>query len=367
MKIIVDARTMGSSPSGVGIYAYNFLKELINKEYSIILLTDISDSKQMKQMEQLGVLVICYGRKVYQSTEVFKYFKFVQAKLYEFQPDLFWEPNAIIPIKIKGYHGKIMITVHDVFPISHGEYFNWKYRMYFKTGIKKTIQQTDSIVYNSLETKQMTEFYLKKAVEKQSLLGYLIIEDKQNSNNSSNHYDNPFFLYVGNMEKRKGVDLLLKAYLQYCNEGGEKALYLAGKMRESDINDLMNKTVKECKKLHYLGYVEEDEVVELYKHCSCFVFPSKAEGLGVPVIEAMEFGKPIIASHLSIFEETVGDCINYFKLGTEAESINQLCLRMKDYSENLDIEQYKRVRMKFSKNQLGEKFREFVNRIVNKE
>ncbi|MGN6711818.1 glycosyltransferase family 4 protein [Anaerocolumna jejuensis] len=364
MRIVIDARSMGSRPSGVGMYVYNFIKELMKFDFKIILLSDVEISSQIQELKLCNLAVYCYGKPVYQNREVMKYFKYINEKLIELQPELFWEPNALIPINIKGFKGKIAITIHDIFPITHSNYYSQIYRFYFTYSIKKAIKQADAIIYNSMETKDKTETLYKKAKNKMSLLGSVIAKDKKLIENENNvqHYE-PFFLYVGNIEKRKGVDLLIKAYLQYRRDGGKKALYLVGKMRETDLERLINKAKQECQAIYYLGYIEEKEVDELLGACSCFVFPTKAEGFGLPLIEAMEYNKPIIASNLTIFQEIAENCINYFELGND--EVHQLYLKMFNYTDEVNTIKYTDVKNRYLGSKLGLLLSDFFKKIAD--
>ena len=125
MKIAVDARTMGSSPSGIGMYTYNFLCEFAkDPETELILISDVDTSEQMQEMKRLGIPVYLYGKQVFRSAEVFRYFTFVKQMLKEIQPDIFWEPNNLLPKKMTGYRGKSVLTVHDIFPVTTPQYFS---------------------------------------------------------------------------------------------------------------------------------------------------------------------------------------------------------------------------------------------------
>lgn len=127
------------------------------------------------------------------------------------------------------------------------------------------------------------------------------------------------------MEKRKGVDLLLKGYRRYRELGGTKELILAGKMQEDDIDSLLKQTMAQTKGITYLDYVTHDKKHQLFADCSCFVFPSKAEGFGMPLIEVMKFGKPMIVGNLDIYDEIIGQHGDRFDLnGTEQHQIDNL-------------------------------------------
>ena len=140
MKIAVDARTLGSRPSGVGMYLNDFLKVLMKyREFEFVLLSDVAESEYIRYFMEKGIPVITQGKAVYRSAGVYSYFSFIQKQLNEIQPDLFWEVNTIIPIRLKG-NFKTMITIHDMFPIEYVEYFGIVYSLYFKHNLAKTLR-----------------------------------------------------------------------------------------------------------------------------------------------------------------------------------------------------------------------------------
>lgn len=370
MKLLIDARSLGSHPSGVGIYLYDFLKELIRKDsFEITLLSDVAISSEMQWLAQQNIPIITYGKPIAQSAGVFQYFKFIQDSLDYYQPDLFWEPNNLIPIPLRRFTGKIMVTIHDIFPISQPEHHGFLYPKYFRYGMKQTLKQADLITYNSVETKHETEKRFPGAKDIAHMVSYIIV-NKPDLSDAPVTPDilfpkvkvdgEDFFLYIGNLEKRKGTDLLLKAYAKYRSLGGKKKLYLGGRIREAEIQQLFDHIQEKVPDIVSLGYVGSEEKNALFRYCSGFLFPSRAEGFGIPVIEAMHFNKPILASNLSIFHEIAGDAISYFDCsGTEEEQIRNLAEAMLQL-KSADLEAYSTVTRRYLPNQLGADFCDFI-------
>lgn len=326
LKLLIDIRSLGRTPSGVGIYAYNFIKALNTYEdVQIDLVSDVAESKQINELMKLERTTLhLYEKTVSKTFAVVGYFKYVQKIIYKVKPDFFWEVNNLIPIKLKNPYGKKIVTIHDMFPLYMRECYGKIYPSYFKYGIRNTLRQVDGIIYNSEETKKETEKYFPKAREIQGIILYIIIESK----NNLEIIDKNYFLYIGNLEKRKGTDILLKAYREYRKSGGTKKLLLAGKFRESDVEELYHQIKKENGGLEYLGYVEDSEKEQLLAECSCFVFPSRAEGFGIPIIEAILKNKPIIITDLSIFKETIGDLSGMVHLDDNAvENLTKAMLK----------------------------------------
>ncbi len=365
MKIAVDARTLGSRPSGVGMYLNDFLKELIKyPEFEFVLLSDVAESEYIKYFEKQGVEVRTQGKATYRSAGVYGYFAFIQKQLNEIQPDIFWEVNTVIPIRLKGSF-KTMITIHDMFPIEYVEYFGRIYSMYFKYSLKKTLKYTDMILYNSEQTRKTTEKIFPNAKKIAHCNAYIIANPHKAKYETA---DKGYLLYIGNMEKRKGVDLLLKAYPRYRQLGGEKKLILAGKMQEEDIRQLLEQTMQATPGIEYLDYVTHEKKHQLFANCSCFVFPSKAEGFGMPVIEAMKFCKPILISNLDIYDELIGPCVNEFDLnGSEHTQIENLAQAMLQFHSDVCTQTYKEVVEQFAPAKLGNIVRTFIEENVGTE
>lgn len=370
MKLLIDARTLGSHPSGIGMYTFDFLKELIkDSRFEITLLSDVATSSEISFLAKQDVTIVTYGTEVTQSIGILKYFKFIQDSLDYYQPDLFWEPNNLIPMKLKRYSGKIMVTIHDIFPITQPESHGFIYSKYFQYGLSQTLKQADLITYNSIETKLELERAYPQAKDISHLVSYVIVNkpdvtvqpvspDVLFKDVKIDGQD--YFLYIGNLEKRKGADILLRAYKKYRDMGGEKMLYLGGKIRENDIHELYDDIRSSTQGLISLGYVDAEQKDALFRHSSGFLFPSRAEGFGIPIIEAMHYNKPILASNLSIFQEIMGNAISYFDLNTtydqQVQNLADAMLRLK----SADLDAYRSVINRYLPEQLGKDFCDYI-------
>lgn len=348
-KILIDARSMASTPSGIGMYLYNFLKELVNyKNFKITLITDVIESDEIKYFQNLNIDIISYGSKVTNSFKVFSYFKFLKKELTNLNPDIFWEPNFIIPINLK-FKGKTIITIHDIFPITHPKFYNFKYRIYFNFFLKKTLKKVDYILYDSKTTKNSVEKWNPKIKNIKSSITYIIIDFESIQIKNT---DKGYFIYIGNLEFRKGTDLLIDAYKLYRANGGKKKMYIVGKLKDKEIKEKM----KNSDGIKYCGYIDKKQKNKLLNESSCFIFPSRAEGFGMPVIEAMHYNKPVIASNLEIFKELIGNNVNYFKLEKKYDnSVRNLASIMASYKKN-NNEENKKISKKYSSESLIKKF-----------
>ena len=129
---------------------------------------------------------------------------------------------------------------------------------------------------------------------------------------------------------------MLNSFLKYCESNGNKKLILAGSIREKKIEKKISYLKKRCEqKFDYLGRVSEEEKQQLLKNCSAFVFPSRAEGFGIPPMEALLYNKPIILSNLDVFKEIYGNIPIYFNLGNNASDNLYKILTSFKYNEKI--------------------------------
>jgi glycosyltransferase involved in cell wall biosynthesis len=119
----------------------------------------------------------------------------------------------------------------------------------------------------------------------------------------------PYVLFVGRLQARKNVVRLVRAFDLYRRRtGSETKLLLAG--RRAATSDGIDATIAELGLEHHVveaGYVKSHDLPALYSAARMFVFPSLWEGFGIPVVEAMACGTPVIASAVTSLPEVAGD------------------------------------------------------------
>ncbi|MBV8727084.1 MAG: glycosyltransferase family 4 protein, partial [Candidatus Eremiobacteraeota bacterium] len=122
-------------------------------------------------------------------------------------------------------------------------------------------------------------------------------------------FELPYILFVGEFEERKGIDILLAGVARLPSDlRSNAAVVLAGEPRgaqrfESDVP------------IAILGHVDDTTLGALYRNATVFVYPSRYEGFGLPVLEAMAHGAPVIASNAGGIPEAGGNAARYFESG----------------------------------------------------
>ena len=143
--------------------------------------------------------------------------------------------------------------------------------------------------------------------------------------------------------------------------GGNKKLKIAGSIRDTKIERLINNEILNSnKRIEYLGYVDRNKKEELIQKSSALIFPSYIEGFGIPPVEAIAKGKPIIVSDINIFKEILQDDANYFSISNDFDkNVLNLYKVMNDFKNN-DLQKSKKILEKYNSKTLTKKLADFI-------
>jgi glycosyltransferase involved in cell wall biosynthesis len=132
----------------------------------------------------------------------------------------------------------------------------------------------------------------------------------------------PYMFYPANFWRHKNHQLLFASYGIFVSNNPEKRLDLVLTGTLDDTQKELRKQVK-CMglehRVHFLGYLNEDELISVWKKCLFLIFPSLYEGFGIPVLEAMQFGKPVLCGNTTSLPEVAGSAALYFDPRKPAE------------------------------------------------
>jgi glycosyltransferase involved in cell wall biosynthesis len=316
MRIGIDARSVLKQRTGVGNYTYNLIKNLsrIDRENSYILF--YSHHKNVRSA------IPKFDNPNFQS----KFIRFPNKLL-----NLMWGTLRIPKIdwlvgEVDVYHspnynlnmlgkGKSLMTIHDLNFFAYRKYSISSARWHYAFKIKSYARQVDAITVVSESTKREVLRYLEVPEAKVHVVynGYSPIfrplEQSENTRRILEKYNikGKFILFVGTLEPRKNIQGLIRAYHQ-CKAKDDFLLVLAGgKGWKYKHFFRLVENLKLENRVVFTWYVPDTELPALYNQASVFVYPSLYEGFGIPPLEAMACGLPVIVSNTTSMPEVVGD------------------------------------------------------------
>jgi glycosyltransferase involved in cell wall biosynthesis len=236
--------------------------------------------------------------------------------------DLYHSFHSYLPIFVPE-GPKVVVTIHDLFALNDPGFFS-KYgplaciaRLHFRKLIQRSVRRADAIT-------TVSEYCRKEIVSSFSGVGDKVrviynasglAKNGTGGSGLTKIVDKEYLLYVGNCRSYKNIDVLIDGYhrfLQSQNRTTALGLVIAG-------NDSYHVVKAKARRvgidqhLTFLRNPRDEEIESLYANAQAFVMPSKFEGFGIPVIEAMSFGVPVICSDADALVEIAGGAALIFR------------------------------------------------------
>jgi glycosyltransferase involved in cell wall biosynthesis len=320
MKIAIDTIPLLSPLTGVGYYTYQIAKALREIDsthefayfYGYYSPNLISPGEHPKSFYRLKEAV----RKVPFLGTAVRNFKDWGNYLSSRQFDLYFEPN-FIPLKMPAKR-----TVVTVLDFSFARFPEWHSKdkvRYFRKHFWKKISRADRIIVISdfIKNEAIHSFGFPEDQLTTIHLGFdqsiFRVYPREDLLAVKNKYRLPenFILFVGSIEPRKNLQNLLRAYMD-LEESVRKELKLVLVGFKGWENEEIVSFIKKLKSdVFYLGYVPEVELGKIYNLAKLFVYPSLYEGFGLPPLEAMACGCPVVVSNAASLPEVCGDAAFY--------------------------------------------------------
>jgi glycosyltransferase involved in cell wall biosynthesis len=318
MKIGIDARFFGVAGKGLGRYTEKLIQGLESSEtdhtYEIFLTPEGFENYTPKSARFQKVLV------------TYRWYGFAEQFLYPFflyrrGLNLMHFPHFNVPLL---YRRDFVVTIHDLillhYPTQKASqrslWWYWvKYALYKKV-IASAIRRAQQILvvsdftYQDVVTvypfaKEKTQV-IKEGVDQHCLWQspQVVEEYKKNlwQRAARKQGDAPYALYVGNAYPHKNLEM----FLQLASAVPEQDIVLVGK--PDYFYNRLQDTVKELgvTNIYFVGGVTEEELAVLYRGATVYVFPSLYEGFGLPPLEAMQHGVPVLAANTGSLPEVLG-------------------------------------------------------------
>ena len=230
---------------------------------------------------------------------------------------LLWSPANTGPLMVR----QQALTIHDLSPLEHPEWFQGSFATWYRLFLPILIRRVHNVFTPS-------EYVKQKVIQRFGVGNVTVTRNGVNGsffhpNAHQVMFDVPkyYVLFVGTLEPRKNLNLLLQAWSEVSKDFKEIWLIIVG-VHGSVFKPLNISQAVE--RVRFLGYVEDEVLAGLYANATLFVLPSQDEGFGLPVLEAMASGTPVIVSDRGALPELVGDAGLIFCLAHPAGLSNAL-------------------------------------------
>ena len=319
MKIVIEVQALCTpTPRGIPIYTIQLVKSLLKRNVYDYSLTLFDKGQERNNRQYIERYFGNYNVNVFEcNSESYAtlinsdaiYNSMSYNELTGACGDVFHFPNLMpIPTKL---NGKMIVTVHDVMPITLPEFFPESTNVRFKECWDKLLDIEPTIVTDSFSTKK--DIY--------EISGYTNVHVVPLGFNEQDcFYDNqpdvvrglnissPYIFYCGGIDMRKNILRIVEAFDEVKKSFPNLSLVLAGApyANAEPIMKMLEKR-KTDSSIIYLGYISDEHKRILSSNAQAFMFPAIYEGFGLPILEAMACGCPVITSDVSSMPEVAGD------------------------------------------------------------
>ena len=308
MTLGVDIRMFNAS--GIGTYLQNLLPEL-SWDFDLVMIGHPSEKD------------LPYGQVIPTNIPIYSLGELRKLSALVPPCDVFWSPHYNVPwlpIRAK----KRLVTIHDVFHLAFFNTLSLQQKLYAYLMFRKAVRWSAGIITVSYFSQAEITKHLKVDSERINVIPngvnhalYNMTEDESKQQRVRQRYQLPdrYILFVGNVKPHKNLLTLVKAFAALpANEDyhlvivGKKEGFITG---DTELHDFIGRDEKLASRVVFTGFVEEDDLPVLYTLARLFVFPSYYEGFGLPPLEAMACGCPVLASDRASMPEICDDAAVY--------------------------------------------------------
>ena len=304
--VVIDTTVLEQSKTGTAVYVNNLIKAIDEIHPEDLCILPVKGPRRRCQN-------ITLFRAVNFLVELFWLHIRLPLFLKRHKVDLLHMPAITAPIYSPC---PVVVTIHDAHFMTHPQERDRVWMTYIRIAIKITIKKANLILTISNYAADDIEKILKAKSERIRVVhlgvssrNILLLDE-----NFGLDFE-PFLLFVGSTMFHKNVHTLVEAFALLVQDSpfSRYNLVICGVAAEghSRVLDAISRNALEDK-VHFIGFVSESRLSALYKNAALFVFPSKAEGFGLPPLEAMSQGTAVAASDASCIPEILGAAADYF-------------------------------------------------------
>lgn len=310
MKIGVTAEALNKNGAGIRTYTYNLIKCLNEYSSHQLYLLEYENDNVFPKLPRIII-----PNPLSKISNLYLWHPYLTKKLNDgnYDLDIVHSLNQG-PSFLRLKKQKYVITIHDILPLVYPRLRPLKVYLTYKALLKKTLQNADMVIASSYSTKEDIIRIIKIPAEKIRVV-HLGVENRFNPAGSAEDcariakygINSNYILYVGGLAAHKNIPCLIKSFYLLKTKGHTHKLVIAGTKRwkYEDIFSLVEK-LGLAHDVVFTGYLPDEDLPSLYRKADLFVNPSLYEGFGLPTLEAMACGLPVVTSNTSSFPEVTG-------------------------------------------------------------
>ena len=308
MKVALELQPCCGKRSGIGTYVYELARHLKNqdglefvgnlfnfrgREDTSSILSGVTMPIRENRLFAYGVyrrlwdlLPLDYGRAFPGGADLTVFF------------------NYVVPPRGAG---KVMTTIHDMTYLRFPETVAARNLRRLNSGVARSVEQSERILTVSEFSKREIVELLGVSADKVSVV--YNAPSVAGGAVTARKYAEPYILYLGTIEPRKNLVRLIRAFelLKKEQDLPHKLIIAGGNGWNYETIYRAAEKCSASEEIIFTGYVGDEDKKGLYQYASAFVFPSLYEGFGIPPLEAMTFGCPVVVSSAASLPEVVGD------------------------------------------------------------
>ncbi|RYL93934.1 glycosyltransferase family 1 protein [Sporolactobacillus sp. THM19-2] len=315
MEMLTNATICDKRPTGLGVYTINVIKEInkrenINQEILVNKLINVDHSFYKNDVIYTPNYILSSNGWLAQLARII-YLNCFLPKIGR-DKDLIFNP---VPEGSLFLNHQVTV-IHDILPLLFKREYPKSY-YYYKYYVPRLLKKSYKVIVPSNNTKK--DIIRVYNIDNDKIIvapnGYdnkhFFQRNDDEVNNIKTKYGlSKYILYVGNMYPHKNLERLIQAFCHIHLKFPEIKLVLVGDTKHWNFNNLVKlvDSLGLSNSIYFLDYVSYQELPSLYGGALAFVYPSLYEGFGLPIIEAMACGTPVITSNTSSLREIAGNC-----------------------------------------------------------
>ena len=317
MRLALDVSAVPAQPAGAGRYVVELASRVANAECELTLVSQVGDAERWRRWSPKAHVVDVVprarpSRLLYEAVAL--------GRSSKISADVWHGPHYTMP---RRRTRPTVVTICDLTFFTNPEWHERSKVLFFQRAIRYAAQQADALISISETTTSLLREIAQPTAPITTIplgvdLGRFTLATGTNDALTTHGLpsDVPYFFFLGTFEPRKGLDLLLEAFTLVANDDSEVELWLAGQAGWG--TDGVAQQIAEhpfTDRIRRLGYVDDARVPTLMRSSRAVCYPSRGEGFGLPVLEALACGAQVITSADTVMQEVAGTTARLVPVG----------------------------------------------------